>query len=150
MRILVVPFLVVSCAWAHSDERSLVDLAHHVAVNDMGQDKWDAYVKAAKEKYADASSSWSSLSQKAFLDSRTLTLACGLKGAKVEDLKKLVYWIALYKELDEPAPRHLDLPEEKLAKLRELVSDFDWERLRELIAVEKKPRELADAPEASK
>jgi hypothetical protein len=107
----------------------IAEVAHEIALKEMKPAEWSSYVATHRRKYQTWSESNNDGSIKRYLDDKLVEIAPGALKGNVNALKKLVFWVALYKEFDEPPHRQLDevaATHEK--ELEDLLKDFSWEK----------------------
>lgn len=129
--------LLVFCTPARA--REIADIAYELAKKEMKGDEWTKFVQTTKKKYETWSADNGDASLKHYLDDKLVEMAPGVLNGNVKALKKLVTWVALYKEFNEPAHSQLeDLAFAHEKDFDELLKDFSWERAAEAIKNRKK------------
>jgi hypothetical protein len=130
---LVVPFLAC-LTFCEEDPPGLEQMAHKVAIKEHSREEWARYVKAAKARYAEWEKDGQGGSMGSFLNSRLLDYAVPVPGGKLKDLKRFVFWLALYVELDETPPKYIrDISPKHRAEAQKLLKDFSWEKLQKMV-----------------
>jgi len=137
MRALGVMVLLF-CAW-QAGARDIVDIAFELKDKEMKADEWQKFVKTTKSKYESWVNDYQDGNLKRYLDDKLLEIAPSVMGGNVKALKKMTFWVALYREFDEPPPGYLAEVATKYQKdLDEALKDFTWERAAEMIKNRKK------------
>lgn len=113
----------------------LTDTAYEIAMKEMAPDEWDQYVLATKKKYDSWAAEHENASFGRFLNDKFMEMAPSARGGKIPNLKKLMYWLALYKYFDEPPPGHIrEVSDKHKWQFHELSKDFSWEKLSNLVS----------------
>jgi hypothetical protein len=137
MRALACVVLVL-CAWGTS-ARDIVDIAFELKDKEMKAEEWQDFVKATKTKYETWVNDYEDGNLKRYLDDKLLQIAPGVMGGNVKALKNMTFWVALYREFNEPPPNYLAEVSVKYQKeLDDALKDFSWERTAEMIKNRKK------------
>ena len=111
------------------DPPDVVAVAYELAQRDMSSNEWEAYVKKATKRYE----SWTEYSpggsRNQFLDDELLNLLVSARNGTLQELKRAVYWLALYQPFRAVAPSTmLNLAVKHQHDLDELLADFSWEK----------------------
>jgi hypothetical protein len=117
----------------------LADAAHQITRKEMKAEEYKKYVSDTKKKFETWSTDNGDGSMKRYLDDKLVEIAPGAMNGNVKALKKLVFWIALYKEFGEPA--HSQVGEVSInyqEDIEGLLKDFSWEKAAAAIKERKK------------
>ena len=141
--IRLVPVCVLAfCAAAPlhgADVRDMVEIAYDLMQKEMKPDEWKSYVKNANSRFESWCHDYPDGDIKRYLDDKLLELAPSVLSGSVKALKRMVFWVALYKEYKEPAPAYIREISEKYRKdMDEELANFSWERAAEKIKNRKK------------
>ena len=112
----------------------LSEAANKIAKKELGEKEWAKYVKNVQSRFNTWSSDNQSGNLKGFLDDKLLDIGASIKKSdiKLEDVKKITYWLAIYHEFKEPLPSYLT-KESYEKELEELLENFSWEKVREIL-----------------
>ncbi|MBI3828261.1 MAG: hypothetical protein HY291_02010 [Planctomycetes bacterium] len=133
---LFVAGLVLSTLAGKGQATDFVDLAYQRATLDQKPEEWDKFVRKTKEHFETWSNDNPSGSGNVnrFLNDKLLPIAMGVPGGEVKNLKKFIYWIALYKVFDAQPPWYiLEIAKENQQDIEDLHKDFSWERMSKLV-----------------
>ncbi|HYF47851.1 MAG TPA: hypothetical protein VEJ63_00480 [Planctomycetota bacterium] len=140
--------LVLCTAAPTASAREIAEIAFELAQKEMKGDEWKKYVQSTHKKFETWSMDNGDAPMKRYLDDKLVEMAPGVLNGNVKALKKMVMWVALYKEFDEPAHSQLEeLAFTHKSDFDELLKDFSWERFAEAIKNRKK---AADAQKQKK
>lgn len=125
--------LVAAQALGGEPAPELTETAYKIATKQMDAIEWESYVMAAKKKYDEWAKEHDG-DMGNFLNEKFLEIAPAARGGKIEHLKKLVYWMALYKYFEEPTPHYLkDVSDKHKQQVADIVSNFSWEKLSDMV-----------------
>lgn len=128
------------------EPRPVIDIAYDLTQKILTPKEWEMFVKKFQSQYED----WGKENDgdmNRFLDDRLLQYLLSIHNepgtCSEKDLKQLVCWLALYKELPGVfAPSWiLKISKEQREEMEKLLNDFSWESLDELI---KNPKRKKD------
>ena len=102
----------------------VVAIAYDRARRDMSFSKWKEHVETARKHLQ-----YTGKSPNEFLDEALLNLAFAARNGEINDLKQVVYWVALYRPFKAlPPPSLYELAQQYRHDLDELLADFSWEK----------------------
>ena len=114
--------------------RDLPSIAYDIMRKDLNERQWAEYVKKSNDRYREWSDENGDRDLKIFLDDRLLQLGLAARSGKIENLKKFVYFLSLYKQWKELAPKYIrDVAEKNRQDLDDLLAEFTWERASQLV-----------------
>lgn len=129
-------FLVVLCVGTAKAESNFVELAYQRATMDQKPAEWEKFVKQTKDRFE----TWSNDNPSGagninrYLNEKLLPIAMSVPSGEVKNLKKFIYWIALYKTFDSLPPWYvLEIAKENQADIEELHKDFTWEKMSAMV-----------------
>ncbi|MCW8133720.1 MAG: hypothetical protein KIS92_25465, partial [Planctomycetota bacterium] len=104
MRILACLTLIVAAASVSPAraESNFVELAYQRATMDQKPEEWAKFVKQTRDRFE----TWSNDNPSGagninrYLNEKLLPIAMSVPGGEVKNLKKFIYWIALYKTFE--------------------------------------------------
>ena len=109
--------------------KEFVEIAHEIAVKELGEAGWKEYVRSTKKKFETWSNDNGDGTIKRYLDDKAMEWAPTVLRGNVKALKTMDCIVALYKEFEEPPLTKISnvmMSHEK--DLEELLADFSWER----------------------
>jgi hypothetical protein len=149
--ICVAIFFVLAFCAVDAAARDIEDIAYEIAQKEMKPGDWAKYVKSAKSRYETWSNDNDGGSVKRYLDDKLVEQAPSALGGEIKNVKKMVFWVALYKEFGEPAHSRLrELAVTYEADLDDLMSNFSWEKAASIIKNRNKELSAAEQAEAKK
>lgn len=132
--LLVSIFALAASAADAEPAPELTDTAYDITISQMSEQEWAKYVLATKKKYDSwiAENEAGSFGQ--FLNDKFLEIAPSALGGKIENLKRVTYWMALYKYFGEQPPSHLRRVTDKHKReFYDLSKNFSWEKMSEMV-----------------
>jgi hypothetical protein len=139
--------LILTVAWMSNagEKYDLFDLAHDVAKKELGTE-WPKFVAKVKGRFDDRVKQ-DGVSLNTFLNDTIHDIGAATKKGDIESLKKLVNWIALYKEWANeegglaPPEWLRDTAFENSGEVERLKGDFSWDKLKATILEKVKEKE---------
>jgi hypothetical protein len=114
----------------------LASIARQIAIHDMGQAKWDKFVKDCKERFQDWSVDRNNNNLKQFLDDNLLILVTSALSGKTKAIQEFCYWLSLYDALGQPVPAYLrDNAEKYRACVQAHLKNFNWDEVASAVRV---------------
>ncbi|HYG75292.1 MAG TPA: hypothetical protein VEK08_09850 [Planctomycetota bacterium] len=124
---------------ASASSKEVSEIAYEIARKEMSEANWKSHVRKARQNFETWSNDNNDGSMKRYLDDKLVQIAPAALSGDVKDLKRLVFWIALYVEFGEQ--QHSRLQEVALTHgedFEEVLADFSWERAAQKIKMRKK------------
>ena len=107
--------------------------AYDLARKDMTPAQWDQYVENAQARFSNWHQDAALGDANRFLNDEMLNLGFSARSGKTKDLKRAVYWLALYRVFNAQPPSYLlDAAAKYRRELDELLSDFSWQKAADL------------------
>lgn len=120
------------------EPRAVVDIAYDVAQREMKPEEWKKFVKKIDGQYKDYESQSNACDLNTFLNDRLLQYAFSATSGTRKSLSQFVFWLALYKEYRAEPPSYIQkTTAEQREKMETLLKDFSWEKLAELMKMDK-------------
>lgn len=135
VRLFVAVLLLAGAASSpFAAELNLPEMAHAIATKDLTPEGWEAFLRDAGKNFETWAAQKQSNNRERFLNDKLMDIFPRARSGDVTALKRMIYWLALYKEYKFDAPWFIRLVARRHGDdFKDLLENFSWERFAEKV-----------------